>query len=94
MKPYAEVFQAGPERPGASSSSEHWTRDEAIGRLRDHLVKLTDAEHSMCQVAAELKIFCRGFCRWDDAEFRRRWQGVLGRNSGLTRGQLEELANL
>ncbi|MGH9315910.1 MAG: hypothetical protein ACRD1P_02225 [Thermoanaerobaculia bacterium] len=80
--------------PGAPPSPERWSRDEAIGRLRECLLKLTDAEHSMCQVAAELKIFCRGFCRWDETELRRRWQKVLGKNSGLTRAQLEELANL
>ncbi len=94
MKPDAETFRAAPPAPGDSTSPERWTRDEAIRRLRDYLLKLTDAEHSMCQVAAELKIFCRGFCRWDEAEFRRRWQRVLGNNSGLTRAQLEELANL
>ena len=48
----------------------------------------------MCQVAAELGIFCRGFRRWSDGEFLRRWTKVIGRSTHLTRPQLEQLADL
>ena len=71
-----------------------WTRDEAIGRLRAGLLRLSDGEHSMCQVAAELGIFCFGFRRWSDAEFERRWSRVIGRSTHLTRPQLERIADL
>jgi hypothetical protein len=70
------------------------SRAEAISRLREALLKLTDDEHSICQVAAEQGIFCRGFRRWNAAEFDRRWSRVIGRSSHLTRAQLEEFANL
>ncbi len=75
-------------------ASQAWSRAKAIERLREHLLRLTDEEHSICQVASELGIFCRGFRRWDEEELRRRYQAALGRSSGLTRRQLEELANL
>jgi hypothetical protein len=35
----------------------------AIARLREALVKLTDDDHSLCQVAGERGIFCHGFRR-------------------------------
>jgi len=73
---------------------EVWTRDEAIGRLRAGLLRLSDGQHSMCQVAAELGIFCFGFRRWSDAEFPRRWGRVIGRSTHLTRPQLERIADL
>jgi hypothetical protein len=71
-----------------------WTRGEAISRLRESLQRLSDDEHSMCQVAAERRIFCRGFQRWHDSEFHDRWKAILGESTHLTRPQMEELANL
>jgi hypothetical protein len=79
-----------------SSSSEPvvWAREEAIARLRAGLRNLCDDEHSMCQVAADRGIFCRGFRRWHEAEFHRKWKSVLGQSTHLTRAQMEELANI
>jgi hypothetical protein len=71
-----------------------WPRRDAIDRLRDALRRLTDDEHSICQVAAEQGIFCRGFRRWPDSEFHRRWKNALGRSTHLSRPQMEELADL
>jgi hypothetical protein len=70
------------------------TRQEAIALLRDRLNRLTDGEHSICQVAAERGIFCRGFRRWNDHEFHARWKGLLGVSTHLTRPQMEQLADL
>jgi hypothetical protein len=71
-----------------------WTRGKAIDRLRGCLEKLTDEERSMCQVAAEKGIFCRGFRRWSNAEFHRKWKPAIGSSTFLTRAQMEEFANL
>ena len=71
-----------------------WSRREAISRLRETLLRLADDEHSMCQVAADRGIFCHGFRRWDAREFDRRWKNAIGRSTHLTRGQMEEFANL
>ena len=76
------------------SQAPTWTRGEAIARLRDALVKLTDDEHSMCQVAAERGIFCHGFRRWNAHEFDRRFRDAIGRSTHLSRAQMEEFANL
>ncbi|HEY7113615.1 MAG TPA: hypothetical protein VIA45_11845 [Thermoanaerobaculia bacterium] len=76
------------------SDAEVWTRPEAIGELRRALGRLADDEHSLCQVAAERGIFCRGFSRWPDSEFDRRFRYALGRSTHLSRAQMEELANV
>jgi hypothetical protein len=77
---------------GASPQILH--RGEAISRLRASLLRMTDEEHSMCQVAADRGIFCRGFRRWNEAEFDRRWQKYIGRSTHLSRAQMEQYANL
>ena len=76
------------------SQTPTWTRGEAIANLRDALVKLTDDEHSICQVAAERGIFCHGFRRWNAREFDQRFRNAIGRSTYLSREQMEEFANL
>lgn len=70
------------------------TREEAIARLRIGLLRLSDGEHSMCEVAAKLGIFCRGFRRWPDAEFLRIWTRAMGPTTHLNRAQMERLADI
>lgn len=70
------------------------TRTEVIERLRPILTAMTDENRSLCQVAAERGIFCRGFRRWHAAEFDRRWRGAIGRSTHLSREQMERYANL
>jgi hypothetical protein len=71
-----------------------WGRGEAVARLRKALLTLVDGEHSMCQVASERGVFCRGFGRWNASEFDRRWRSAIGRSTHLSRAQMEEFANL
>jgi hypothetical protein len=77
-----------------SPAGNVWSRSEAVVRLREALLALTDEEHSMCQVAGERGIFCHGFRRWNAAEFDRRWRSAIGRSTHLSRAQMEEFANL
>jgi hypothetical protein len=69
------------------------TREQTIRALKAYLLKLTDDETSLCQVASQRGILCKGFRGLDDAEFRKRYQGLVARRPGLTRRQLEYLAN-
>jgi hypothetical protein len=78
----------------AGASPLVWHRGEAISRLRVSLIGMTDEEHSLCQVAADRGIFCRGFRRWGEAEFDRRWRKYIGRSTHLSRAQMEEYANV
>jgi len=70
------------------------TRHQAIAELRRALERLGDGEHSTCYIAAERGIFCRGFRRFDDHEFHRRWRTVLGESTHLNREQIERLADV
>jgi hypothetical protein len=76
------------------AETEIWPRREAIARLREALLRFTNEEHSMCQVAAERGVFCHGFRRWNAAEFDRRWRMSIGRSTHLSRAQMEEVANI
>lgn len=78
----------------AAGAAETWTRARAVEKLRDGLRRLVDDDHSLCRVAAERGIFCRGFARWPDSEFDRRFRGALGRSTHLTRVQMEALADV
>jgi len=78
----------------SGSPPEVWTRTEAIAKLRAALLKLTDEDHSMCQVAAQRGIFCHGFRRWSPREFDRGWHEAIGRSTHLSREQVEKLANV
>jgi hypothetical protein len=69
------------------------TREEAIARIRERLVSLTDDDSCMCKVAAERGIFCRGFRQWSDGELRERYWWVVRKNPDITRAELESVAN-
>ncbi len=78
----------------AGAAPAAWTRDEAIARLRIRLVEIAGVERSICRVAAERGIFCRGFRRWNDSEFHERCKATLGVSTHLTRAQMERLADI
>jgi len=68
-------------------------RSEMIALLRSELSKLTDDENSICKVAAERGIFCQGFHRYSDGSLRRCYSWLDKRRPGMSRDELEDLAN-
>jgi hypothetical protein len=54
---------------------------------------MTDDEHSMCDVAAERGMYCGGFRRLSDEEFRERYDWLVNHNPKASRKEIEELAN-
>ncbi|HVT42892.1 MAG TPA: hypothetical protein VMT00_00725 [Thermoanaerobaculia bacterium] len=77
----------------ASTTAERISRKEAVDRLREHLGQLADEEHSVCQVAAERGLFCRGFARYSDEELEKRYYWLVRRDRNMDREELEGLAN-
>jgi hypothetical protein len=69
------------------------SRDEAIRAIRAKLLEMVDDDHSMCKVATEKNIYCRGFRRLSDEELKQRHSWLLRRNPNMSRDQLEDLAN-
>jgi hypothetical protein len=69
------------------------TREKAIDSIREALLAEADEETSVCKVAAERGIFCRGFQHYGDNELRRRYDWIVRRRPDISRPALEEIAN-
>lgn len=69
------------------------TRDAAIEALRRGLLDLVDDDHSMCRVAAEKGIYCRGFRQFTDEELQERYEWLVRKRKVTSRAELEDLAN-
>jgi hypothetical protein len=70
------------------------TRAQCIDELRTALLARTDDEHSMCEVATREGIYCHGFAQWTFEELKRRYDWIANSRPGITRPELERLANL
>ena len=68
-------------------------RNEITSRLRRELMQGTDEENSVCKVAAERGVFCKGFKRYTDEDLRRRYDWIVAKNPAMTREDLERIAN-
>jgi hypothetical protein len=73
--------------------TEIFSREELVGALRDELSRRANGDMSICRLAAERGVFCKGFNRYTDEELRERYGWILRRNPQVSREQLEELAD-
>ena len=69
------------------------TRREAIDALRTALLAVTGDEHSVCKVAKEKHLFCRGFAQWKLHELRDQYPQITRSRPHLTREEMEDLAD-
>ena len=76
-----------------STNTNHISRAEVISLLRNELALLTDDENSICKIAAEKGIFCRGFHRYSDRELKDRYGWIYRKQPGGSRADLEAVAN-
>jgi hypothetical protein len=79
--------------PQTTPEMEKLTRDDAIARLREELIRMTDEDRCICDVAAEQKIFCNGFRRYSEGDLRKRYWWIVRRRPDITREELEAIAN-
>jgi len=84
----SEVIMASLE-----SNAEIISRGGAIDLLRAELLKLAGDEVSVCKVAAEKNIFCRGLHRHSDAALRRKFDWLNRKKQDMTRAELEEMVD-
>jgi hypothetical protein len=75
------------------AKSETLTRDGAIDILRNELLRLAGDEMSVCKVAAEKNVFCRGLHRHSDAGLRRSFDWLNRKKPGMTRAELEAMVD-
>jgi hypothetical protein len=69
------------------------TREAAIGRIRIRLIAMKEEGKSMCQIAAEKNVLCRGFHRDTADELRWRYADKIPYAPNLCRSELEQIAN-
>jgi hypothetical protein len=69
------------------------TREEAIDKLRAKLLDYVDDDHSICDVAARLHIFCGGFAQWTFTELKKRHPMIVKSRPYVTPAELKDLAN-
>jgi hypothetical protein len=72
---------------------ETLNRDATIAALRNELARRANGEMSICRLAAEKGIFCRGFHRFSEEELRQRYDWIARRPEVVTRGDIEEIAD-
>ena len=71
------------------------TRPQAIEEIRRIVNALpTDDESCACAIASRYDVFCKGFRRYSDEEFRQRFHWIVRRHPGASREELEKLASL
>lgn len=72
---------------------ERLSRPGAIELLRSKLQSLCDDEHCACAAAAHLGVFCQGFRKLSDADFRKRFDWIARKRPKATRAELEKLVS-
>lgn len=68
------------------------SRSDLIVALRDELSRRA-GDMSICKLAAQTGIFCKGFRRYSDAELKERYGWISKKNPDAPRGELEDLAD-
>jgi hypothetical protein len=69
------------------------SRTQAIAELRTELLKLVDADHSLCAVAARRGLFCNGLGRFDTAELQKCLPGAGSSEPAAERAAVEREVN-
>jgi hypothetical protein len=72
---------------------EYVSRPSLIVALRSELANRANGEMSICRLAAQTGIFCKGFRRYTDAELRERYAWISEKNADASRAELEEIAD-
>lgn len=75
------------------SNPEYISRPSLIGALRDELAHRAAGDVSICRLAAETGVFCKGFRRFTDRELRERFDWIAKKNPDAPREELEAIAD-
>lgn len=68
------------------------SRSDLIVALRDELSRRA-GDVSICRLAAQTGVFCKGFRRYSDAELKERYGWIAKKNPDASRAEMEELAD-
>lgn len=76
----------------AQTKSEFISRPALIAALREELMRRA-GDLSICKLAAQTGIFCKGFRRDSDEELKSRYGWIAQKNAGASREELEGIAD-
>lgn len=68
------------------------SRSDLIATLRDELSRRA-GDMSICKLAAQTGVFCKGFRRYSDDELKARYGWIARKNPDASRQELEEIAD-
>ena len=77
----------------ARTRPELIARPTIIAALRDELGRRAHGEMSICKLAAQAGVFCKGFRRYSDQELKERYAWIAKKDPALSRGELEDVAD-
>ena len=68
------------------------SRSEIIATLRDELSRRA-GDVSICRLAAQTGVFCKGFRRFSGEELKERFDWIAKKNPDASRAELEDVAD-
>ncbi|MDP9191429.1 MAG: hypothetical protein M3P06_06985 [Acidobacteriota bacterium] len=77
----------------AQIKPEFISRPTLIVALREELNRRANGEMSICRLASQTGIFCKGFRRFSNDELKEKYEWIVDRNPDASRGELEEIAD-
>ncbi|MEA2489011.1 MAG: hypothetical protein QOH21_803 [Acidobacteriota bacterium] len=81
------------QKTSIATEPDSLSRPTLIVALRDELSRRARGEMSICRLAAETGVFCKGFRRYTDAQLRERYGWISKKNPGAPREELEGVAD-
>lgn len=69
------------------------SRSTLIAALREELSRRAKGDMSICRLAAQTGVFCKGFRRFTDDELQERFGWIAKKHPESTRPELEDLAD-
>jgi hypothetical protein len=73
--------------------TEFLSRSTLIATLRDEFSRRTDGEMSVCKLAAQTGIFCKGFRRFSDDQLKERYAWIVKKDPAASRAEIEDVAD-
>jgi hypothetical protein len=86
------IPDGGGTMTSTQSNPEFVSRPALIASLREELTRRA-GEMSICKLAAQTGIFCKGFRRDSEAELKERYGWIAKKNPDAPRAELEDIAD-
>jgi len=82
-----------PQKTLTGTKPDYISRPALIVALREELSRRARGEMSICRLAAETGVFCKGFRRYTDDQLREHYPWIAKKNPDAPREELEAIAD-